>query len=114
MASKNVILNGYTTVPAPDSFEPAIRDLDKTAERSASSLLFRDRVATKRSYDIGWTKLDDTQIAAILTAIKPEFFPATIPDAETGTYSGTFYTGDRKTPLNPDGTWKLSFTITER
>lgn len=115
---KTLTLNGVA-VAAPISIEIGFQDLDaETSGRNVLGRMMRDRIASdKRKASIKWGPLDDAQISAILQAIKPVFFTASVPDPELGQRVMEVYTGDKTAALldYSIGKWKdLTFTLIER
>lgn len=107
----------------PEDFSWNIGDLDAEGSgRSKKGDMFRDRVAVKRKYGVGWGRLSAAEASKILTAVSDIFFDWTAPDAMTGTYrTMRGYVSDRTTPkiyVNPDTgefSWDdLSFDVVER
>lgn len=110
-----------TAIPAPDTYEVTISDLDASANRSGNGTLFRDRVAVKRTINLGWTFLTPIELSQILQAVSPVFFPVIYLDPQLGALSsGTFYVSDRPAAVavkQSDGTYKwknVSFSLVER
>ena len=98
----------------------AIQDIDAKATRDAHGLLHRDRVATKRKLTLAFGPLSVSECSTILAAVQKEFFNVEFLDPQDGKMrSGTFYVGDRTTPVYSfvDGfpVWKgLSFDLIEQ
>jgi hypothetical protein len=112
---------GGAAIPAPDTYEVVISDLDASANRSGNGTLFRDRIAVKRSIHLGWTFLSAQDISQLLTAVSPVFFNVTYLDPQLNTLNtGTFYVSDRNQGVAlklSDGTYRwanVSFTLVER
>lgn len=113
-------ING-TAVPAPDTYEVTISDLDASANRSGNGTLFRDRIAVKRTINIGWTSLSPLELSQVLTAVSPVFFVATYLDPLLNAMGvGTFYVSDRTQAVaikQSDGSYRwgnVSFSLVER
>lgn len=113
-------VNG-TTIPAPDTYEVTIADLDASANRSGNGTLFRDRVAVKRTIDMSWTSLSASELSVLLKSVSSIFFTVNYLDpVDNASKTGTFYVSDRKQGVaikNRDGsyTWKgISFSFIER
>lgn len=89
--------NGFT-FPDPSKFDFTLADLDTEAERDASGTLHRNRVAQKLTLDVSWDVLPWDLCASILQAVDSDSFSFSCPNPKTltGTYTGTFYVGDRK------------------
>lgn len=114
----NLTINGVA-VAAPVSLEVNLQDLDaETSGRNILGTMMRDRIAGgKRKVNLKWGPLDDSQIAAILNAVSPVFFPVSYPDPISGQKSITAYVGDRSAALldYSSGKWLgLSFNLIER
>ena len=79
-----------------------IYDLDSEdgAGRNQKGEMFRDRVAVKRKLNCKWGPMEPDEMSKLLKAMDKVFFTIRYPDAHDGTYkTGTFYVGDRSTPL---------------
>lgn len=78
-----------------------IYDLDsEEAGRNQLGEMFRDRVTVKRKLNCTWAAMTNEEISVLLKAMDDVFFTIRYPDAHDGTYrEGTFYVGDRSTPL---------------
>lgn len=88
-----------TSIKNPKSFSVDISDLDGESYTNAAGELIRDRVAVKRKLDCVWGPLTQAEISVILTTVTDAFFTVSYPDPITGVTSGTFYVGDRTTPM---------------
>ena len=81
-------------------------DSEEGAGRNQQGEMFRDRVAVKRKLSCTWGPLELEEMSALLKAMDDMFFTLKYPDAHDGGYrEGTFYVGDRSTPLyvwNPE------------
>ena len=115
-----ITINGIA-VPAPDSYEITISDLDASANRSGNGTLYRDRIATKRTLNLSWAMMDHQDLSSLLNAVSPVFFPVTYTDpALNGLTTKTFYVSDRNAGIAlkmPDGTYRwsgVSFSLVER
>ncbi|MFD1953741.1 DUF6711 family protein [Paenibacillus thailandensis] len=83
------------TLPSPSDINFGIQDISK-AERNANGTMIIERIATKRKIELSWTYLSPTQLAQVLSAVKPVFFDVTYTDPETNAErTATFYCGDR-------------------
>lgn len=94
-------ING-TPIKDPMKLTWDIYDLDSQdgGGRNQQGEMFRDRVAIKRKLNCTWGPLEPHEMAALLQAMDDMFFTVKYPDAHDGTYrEGTFYVGDRSTPL---------------
>lgn len=86
----------------PKTLNWDIYDLDSEdgAGRNQQGEMFRDRVAVKRKLNCTWGPLEPAEMSALLKAMDDVFFTLRYPDAHDGGYrAGTFYVGDRSTPL---------------
>lgn len=113
-------INGVQ-VSAPDVYTVSIADLDASANRSGNGTLFRDRVAVKRTIELGWFMISAQELSVLLQNVSSVFFPVTYIDPETnGQRTGTFYVSDRSSGVavrNADGsyTWRdVAFSLVER
>lgn len=91
-------ING-ASLTIPKSFSVDVSDLDGESYRNAAGELIRDRIAVKRKLSCEWGPLTQAQISAILSTVTDVFFTVTYPDPILGETSGTFYVGDRSTPM---------------
>ena len=113
-------ISGTVVNPAPQTMQVTIQDIDAKATRDAQGLLHRDRVATKRKITLSFGALTVPECAKILGAVKSEFFRVDYLDPQDGNMrSGTFYVGDRTTPvysfIDLVPAWKgLSFDLIEQ
>ena len=115
-----ISING-TAVPSPDTYEVTISDLDASANRSGNGTLFRDRIAVKRTINLGWTSLTSIELSQLLQAVSAVFFAVTYLDPQLNSISsGTFYVSDRTQAVaikQSDGSYKwgnVSFSLVER
>lgn len=113
-------INGVA-LPSPDTYEVTISDLDASASRSGNGTLFRDRIAVKRTINVGWAVLSTSELSLILQSVSPVFVSVMYFDPETGgAASGTFYASDRTQAVaqkQSDGSYKwsgVSFSLVER
>lgn len=86
----------------PQTLQWDIYDLDSEdgAGRNQLGEMFRDRVAVKRKLNCTWAAMEPAEMSVLLKAMDDVFFTIRYPDAHDGTYrEGTFYVGDRSTPL---------------
>lgn len=112
---------GGVSIPAPDTYEVTISDLDASANRSGNGTLFRDRIAVKRTINLSWLSLDSMELSKVLQALSPVFFEVTYLDPQiNGLSAGTFYVSDRTQAValkQSDGSYKwgnVSFSLVER
>lgn len=107
----------------PMSLQWDISDVDSSDGSGTNQLgvVFRDRIATKRTLTCAWGALNQTEMAALLSAMTDVFFDIEFPDALKGT-SDTMevYVSNRSAPLyqcvsGSDWKWtSMSVTFTER
>lgn len=86
----------------PQTLKWDIYDLDSEdgAGRNQLGEMFRDRVAVKRKLNCTWVAMEPAEMSALLKAMDEVFFTLSYPDAHDGIYrEGTFYVGDRSTPM---------------
>jgi hypothetical protein len=94
-----ISINGVDLLPDPSVYDPGIQDLSK-AERNARGTMIIERIATKRKIELGWAHLTGAEYSKILKLVKPTFFNVRYFDAEeNGFKTGTFYAGDRPSPM---------------
>jgi hypothetical protein len=110
-----------TTLPAPDTYEVTISDLDASANRSGNGTLFRDRIAVKRTITVSWMFLTALELSQLLQAMSPVFFSVVYLDPQLNSLnSGTFYVSDRTQGVaikQSDGSYKwgnIGFSLVER
>lgn len=110
-----------TQIPCPDTYEVTISDLDASANRSGNGTLFRDRIAVKRTINLGWTFISATDLSLVLMAVSPVFFDVSYLDPQINApKSGTFYVSDRNQGVavkQADGSYlwtNVSFSLVER
>ena len=85
----------------PNTLTWDIYDLDsEESGRNQLGEMFRDRVTVKRKLTCTWSPMEPDEMSRLLKAMGDVFFTLRYPDAYDGTYrEGTFYVGDRSTPL---------------
>lgn len=92
-------VNGVA-IAAPKTFSVEINDIDGETSRNARGDMLRDRIATKRKLNLEWPALTNSEISAILKAVKDVYFSVEYPDPEEGTnLTKTFYVGSRTAPM---------------
>ena len=94
-------INGVN-VADPMTLTWDIYDLDSEdgAGRNQLGEMFRDRVAVKRKLNCTWPPMEPQEMAVLLQQMDDVFFTVRYPDAHDGAYrEGTFYVGDRSTPM---------------
>ena len=111
-----------TPLPDPSGFSGETSDLDVSAERDATGLLHRDRVATKIPVELTYTNITWDMCQTILQAVSAAQFQFTFPNPNTGALrTGTYYVGNRKWNAvwlpageNPAGWYaNLTFSVVE-
>lgn len=98
----SVLQINNTNIADPMTLTWDIYDLDSEegAGRNQQGEMFRDRVAVKRKINCTWGPMANEEISTLLQAMDDVFFTLRYPDAHDGGYrTGTFYIGDRSTPL---------------
>lgn len=112
-------INGIP-VPAPDTYEVVISDLDASANRSGNGTLYRDRIATKRTINVSWVLMGSQDLSILLNAMSSTFFSVIYVDPQLGMVTKTFYVSDRNAGVAikmSDGTYQwsgVSFSLVER
>jgi len=109
-------INGVV-MPAPLPYTVNMQDLDGSSGRAADGGMIRDRIGTKRSINLEWANVTNSEAALILSAVSPIFFTAIYDDPLEGENTvKTFYVGDRATSKGAitGFTAKVSFNIIER
>lgn len=94
-------INGVD-IKDPQTLAWDLYDLDSEDGSGRNQLgeMFRDRVAVKRKLNCTWAPMTPSELSTLLKAMDSVFFTVRYPDAHDGTYrEGTFYVGDRSTPL---------------
>ena len=107
-----LVINGYScdglggtySIPEPahGGFSVSIQDVDSASTgRGADGNMIRDRVAIKRKINLKFPPLTQAEMSKLLTAVSPVSFTVECvdPQESDGTYSGTFYVGDRSAPI---------------
>jgi hypothetical protein len=97
-----LLINGVTISPDPSEFTWTLSDLSSdNSGRSASGTMMKDRIAQKVKLACKWPFLSQSQASSLLQAVNASiFFSVTYPDPMQGaTVTGTFYVGDRTTPM---------------
>ena len=114
-------INGWTSVPSPDTYKVTIADLDASGDRSGNGTLYRDRVAVKRTIEVGWYTLSESNLSVLLTKVSDVFFTVTYKDPQLNAMrTAKFYVSDRNQGVaikQSDGTyaWRdISFSFVER
>lgn len=98
----SILMINDNEIATPKTMTWDIYDLDSEegAGRNQEGLMFRDRVAVKRKLNCTWGPLEPLEMAELLQAMDEVFFTLSYPDAHDGEYrEGTFYVGDRSTPV---------------
>lgn len=89
-------------IPDPATLTWDLYDLDGEdgSGRTQDGLMHRDRIAVKRKLSCTWPPMEPSEMAILLQLMDDVFFTVRFPDAHDGTYrEGTFYVGDRSTPV---------------
>ena len=90
---------GGVDMPAPETFEPSIQDIDgENSNRDLSGTMYRDRIAVKRKLNLQWGPLTQDESSKLLNAVSNEFFECTFIDPQLGQITKTMYVGDRSIP----------------
>lgn len=111
-------INGVE-IPTPSAYTVGIQDISK-AERNANGTMIIERIATKRKIEISWKTLSREDLSKILNSVSAVFFNVEYMDPqENKLKTGTFYVGDRNSPmmsfLNGVPRYKdVKFSIVER
>lgn len=88
-------ING-TEIPTPSNYTVGIMDISSNAERTASGIMIRDIVATKRKLELSWNHLAKEEVSKLLNLVSGAFFRVEYIDPEANAKkTGTFYCGDR-------------------
>lgn len=88
-------INGVQ-IPTPSSYRVGIMDISGNAERTASGLMVRDIIATKRKIELSWNYLSQEDVSKILNLVSGAFFKVEYIDPQDNTVkTGIFYAGDR-------------------
>lgn len=86
---------GGVDMPTPSDYSATVNDISK-ANRNALGNMVIERITTKQTITVGWTFLSQSQVSALLTAVKPTTFNVTYPDPVLGTNrTMVCYSGDR-------------------
>ena len=72
-----------------------LTDLTASEQRSASGLVVRDRIGTKRTLSLSYNALTDRELRTILQAVSPLYVYITYPDPLEGEATRQFYVQDR-------------------
>lgn len=84
-------------IPDPATFTGTISDLDTSAERDATGMLHRCRVATKTPLKFGYTAIEWEMFKAIANLIREDKFQFTFFSPQTCRFETiTAYVGDRE------------------
>lgn len=114
-------VNGNVTSVAfsPQDLTVEINGVDFDSGRMANGMMERNMVAEKRKATISLPPMHSAELQEIMSVVcglENASLQATIPDPWLGTYSGTFYVGDRSAPIYNCALdiWnKVSFSIVE-
>lgn len=81
------------TAPTPSALSVDIEPIVK-AERTETGEMFKEFIAEKRKLNVTWSYLSNSDTAALLTSVNPNFVDIEYEDPKTGTTrTGTFYAG---------------------
>ena len=111
-------VNG-TVIATPSDYSVSINDISK-AERNANGNMIIERIATKRTIDLSYKSISQTDLSNLLNAMSDVFFSVEYPDPKDGAIkTGTFYIGDRSAGaidyINDVIRWKdIKFSLQER
>lgn len=97
--AKRLNVNGVYV--APQQLTCGIMDVDYEAGRTADGKMHRNKVATKRKVSVTMPPCATSVIQPLLAAMDHASFTVTVPDPREpgGSYTGTFYVGDRTVPI---------------
>lgn len=104
---------------SPQTLTVSVNAVDFDSGRMADGTMERNMVAEKRKAQIGLPPMHSAELNEIMKVIcgtNNVSFEATFPDPWTGTYTGTFYVGDRSAPIYSCALdiWdKVTFSIVE-
>ena len=84
-----------TDLKTPAAFNVSLSDLTASEQRSASGLVVRDRIGTKRTLSLSYNALTDKELRTILQAVSPLYVYITYPDPLEGEATRQFYVQDR-------------------
>ena len=84
-----------TDLKTPAAFNVSLSDLTASEQRSASGLVVRDRIGTKRTLSLSYNALTDRELRTILQAVSPLYVYITYPDPLEGEATRQFYVQDR-------------------
>ena len=73
-----------TDLKTPAAFNVSLSDLTASEQRSASGLVVRDRIGTKRTLSLSYNALTDRELRTILQAVSPLYVYITYPDPLEG------------------------------
>lgn len=73
-----------TDLKTPAAFNVSLSDLTASEQRSASGLVVRDRIGTKRTLSLSYNALTDKELRTILQAVSPLYVYITYPDPLEG------------------------------
>lgn len=118
MAITNVLIcKGVDLTPYLTSYQVSIQDLDVGSTRTADGSLKRTRVAIKRSIQVQFKPLTQTESQTVLNAVSDVFFQTQFKDPQAGTLTKQMYVSDRSVPFLgiDNGMWNgLAFSLTEQ
>lgn len=79
-----------TDLKTPAAFNVSLSDLTASEQRSASGLVVRDRIGTKRTLSLSYNALTDRELRTILQAVSPCMSTSPIPTPWRGRPPGSF------------------------
>lgn len=88
-------------VKCPSKLEWALQDISKSnAGRTKNALMHKNRIAQKRTLNLGWNGVTDDECHEILKAFNPEYVDIKFYDPLEGkVITKNFYTGDKTAPV---------------
>lgn len=86
------------SVANPKDFKVTIENVYGTEDENALGEQIADRVAVKRSIEITWGLLSQSDCSAIITALGPVFIDLEYPDPNLGVVTKEFKVGPIGTP----------------
>ena len=111
--------DGTTVSFSPQTLTVSVNAVDFDSGRMADGTMERNMVGEKRKAQIGLPPMHSAklnEIMGVICGLENVSFEATFPDPWLGTYSGTFYVGDRSAPIYSCALdlWdKVTFSIVE-
>ena len=88
-------ING-APIPAPSDYSVTVMDIELGKIRTASGLMVREKIATKRKLELVWRYLTREQMESLLAVVGSTFFVVEFPDPQSvAPQIGTFSVEDR-------------------